>query len=153
MQLNAADRQRLIEDDPDLLYAFLRSAPSWAILRAENRLDREVGFFRCHFDRGNLLEIKPTLSSLRPSTHPTLTHYSLPHASIVVEVRFQGRKLREKRVPTEDVLVRECSFWSKENSAGERSSAVGNLRSRFSYSGGDGPTLCRVEFSVYAQGR
>lgn len=79
MQLNAVQGDRLIEDYPDLLYAFLRSAPAYPIFRTEDRLDREVGFFRRDFDSGDLFEIKPSLSCLRPPTRPAWTYYSLPH--------------------------------------------------------------------------
>src|SRR5260221_3108243 len=79
--------QRLIENDPDLLFTSFRRAPARPLIRAEDRFDGKTGIFRTDFDRGNVSKIKPSMVASRLSIGWTHTHYPLPHISILARAR------------------------------------------------------------------
>src|SRR6266852_5950749 len=79
--------QRLIENDPDLLFTSFRRAPARPLIRAEDRFDGKTGIFRADFDRGNVSKIKPSMVASRLSIGWTQTHYPLPHIPILPRAR------------------------------------------------------------------
>src|ERR1700751_2011526 len=82
MKLDSVHGLGLIEDQSDLLFAFLGSAPARAAA-AKNRLDGEVGIFGSDFNGRYLCQIDPAFVRSRPIYARMCAHNSLTHISII----------------------------------------------------------------------
>ena len=82
MQLYAVHGQRMIEDKPDLLFAFLGSAPA-RTAASKNGLDGEVGIFGSDFNGGYLGQIDPAFLRSRPIGARICAYNPLTHISII----------------------------------------------------------------------
>jgi len=83
VQLYAMHRDGLIEDQADLLLAFLRRSPPWAAGSVKDGLDGKAGILGADFDGRNLSQIHPARAGSGFGSRATRTNNSLSHFSIV----------------------------------------------------------------------
>ncbi len=85
VKLYAMQRDRLIEDEANLLLALLGGSPAWPARGAKDGFDGKAGIFRSDFDSRDLPKIHPTRTGPRFGRRTVRTNNSLPHAPILSE--------------------------------------------------------------------
>jgi hypothetical protein len=83
MKLYSMHCQSLIEDQADLLLAFLRGAPARTCIGAEDGFDRKPGILGRYFDGRYLAEIHPARASGGPGSRMVRSDNSLSHVPIL----------------------------------------------------------------------
>ena len=84
---DAAQRDWLIKNEPNLLFPVLKSPPTGSVAPSKNGLNREIRIFRCYFHRHNLLEVKPAFGGNGLALNSRLALDPLSHYSILSPTR------------------------------------------------------------------
>jgi len=73
----------LVEDEADLLFAFLSRSPAWTAVGIKDGFDGKAGILGRNFDGCDLSQIHPARTRPRLGSHPARSNNSLSHLLIL----------------------------------------------------------------------